>query len=179
MYPFPCMYRAPPRTRPDVEQTAGADSSYESSYDFMHRLQSYMQGRVYIILSMVYISDVRFLNESFFWAGSYDVNGRARTLVPGWWRKTHSRSSTSTSTRTEWAVAKFAEDYRGLNKNRMSRGEVCRGLPKILTIELLTLGVYHLSFSTVYCACRSYFKLFNLNQRVYQIGLFFLYTNDM
>ncbi len=25
----------------------------------------------------VWISDVRFLNESFFWAGSYDVNGRA------------------------------------------------------------------------------------------------------
>ncbi len=34
----------------------------------------------------------------------------------------------------------------------------------------------NLSFSTVYCACRSYFKLFNLNQWVYQTGLFFLYT---
>ncbi len=33
-------------------------------------------------------------------------------------------------------LSKFAEDYRGLNKNRMSRGEVCRGLPKILMSEL-------------------------------------------
>ncbi len=40
-------------------------------------------------------------------------------------------------------LLKFVEDYRGLNKNRMSRGEVCRGLPKILMSELLTLRVYH------------------------------------
>ncbi len=33
----------------------------------------------------------------------------------------------------------FAEDYRRLDQNRMSRDEVCRGLPKILMSELTIL----------------------------------------
>ncbi len=77
---------------------------------------------------------------------------------------------TKDSTRTEWAVAKFPEDYRGLNKNRMSRGKVCRGLPKILMSELLTLRVYHRGLERAWCAkflynkqnvgCRRYALLF-------------------
>ncbi len=45
--------------------------------------------------------------------------------------------------KTEWAgfhqLSNFDEDYRRLNKNRISRDEVCRGLPKILMSEVLTL----------------------------------------
>ncbi len=38
-----------------------------------------------------------------------------------------------------YQLSKFAEDYRGLNQNRMSRVEVCRGLPKIVMSELTIL----------------------------------------
>jgi len=46
-----------------------------------------------------FVRDVRFVNESFFWTGSHEVNGRTGSLIDrtdsGWWRKMHNWSWTS------------------------------------------------------------------------------------
>ncbi len=159
------------------------------------------------------LSDARFLNESFFWADSQKITGRAgsqielnRSLVPGWWRRTHSGSSTSNSkrtewagstncrslpritedsTKTEWAMAKFADHYR---RFWWVCWRYCK--PEAHTGNMLIMTVINLHFIktcktflssdvnnfTIVCVCILYLKLLKRNQGVYKTGLFILYT---